>query len=291
MRRRWNWPRSRSGSTPWSKGLSAPWFGLHLRRGNSLIGARRAVYTTQSGQRQIMAERRAARCPIGVTGERTSTPVTVGGELERRHPPLPASGRTGGAPRSRPRRRPPSHRRPPRRWKNVAPALSRPEPTKKQIDDLTELGPPRRGALAVRLPTIDDRRAADSPLHPGLGSRRTCPTGGAVKREQIEAALADADGAYRRLRLIMDAWCALWFWPLTEGSTSVVVTPTVPRCGLRHRRWISGSPDCRRCLDATPTLRKRVRAGQSDLRRDHRRRGTTLVMPNDLNSRRQVPLG
>ena len=25
-------------------GLSAPWFGLHLRRGNSLIGARRAVY-------------------------------------------------------------------------------------------------------------------------------------------------------------------------------------------------------------------------------------------------------
>ena len=26
-------------------GLQAPWFGLHLRRGNSLIGARRAVYT------------------------------------------------------------------------------------------------------------------------------------------------------------------------------------------------------------------------------------------------------
>ena len=25
-------------------GLSAPWYGLHLRRGNSLIGARRAVY-------------------------------------------------------------------------------------------------------------------------------------------------------------------------------------------------------------------------------------------------------
>ena len=25
-------------------GLQAPWFGLHLRRGNSLIGARRAVY-------------------------------------------------------------------------------------------------------------------------------------------------------------------------------------------------------------------------------------------------------
>ena len=27
-----------------AKGLDAPWFGLRLRRGNSLIGARRAVY-------------------------------------------------------------------------------------------------------------------------------------------------------------------------------------------------------------------------------------------------------
>src|SRR5207253_10009343 len=27
------------------EGLDAPWFGLHLRRGNSLIGARRAVFS------------------------------------------------------------------------------------------------------------------------------------------------------------------------------------------------------------------------------------------------------
>ena len=27
------------------EGLEAPWFGLHLRRGNSLIGARKAVYS------------------------------------------------------------------------------------------------------------------------------------------------------------------------------------------------------------------------------------------------------
>ena len=37
-----------------------------------------------------------------------------------------------------------------------------------------------------------------------------------VTREEIEESLADVDGAYRRLRRIMDAWCALWFWPLTE---------------------------------------------------------------------------
>ena len=38
------------------EGLQAPWFGLHLRRGNSLIGARRAVYRAQPGRRQVVAE-------------------------------------------------------------------------------------------------------------------------------------------------------------------------------------------------------------------------------------------
>src|SRR5699024_2933928 len=34
-------------------GLQAPWFGLHLRRGNSLIGARRATYSpTQVEKKQ-----------------------------------------------------------------------------------------------------------------------------------------------------------------------------------------------------------------------------------------------
>jgi hypothetical protein len=37
-----------------------------------------------------------------------------------------------------------------------------------------------------------------------------------VSREEIEQSLSETDGAYRRLRRVMDAWCALWFWPLTE---------------------------------------------------------------------------
>ncbi|MFZ2238043.1 MAG: hypothetical protein WAV90_00710 [Gordonia amarae] len=38
----------------------------------------------------------------------------------------------------------------------------------------------------------------------------------AVTREQIEKVLSDPDGAYQRLRRVMDAWCALWAWPLTS---------------------------------------------------------------------------
>src|SRR5699024_726368 len=49
------------------------------------------------------------------------------------------------------------------------------------------------------------------------------PLGGRVRRSQIEDALNDAGGAYRRLRRVMDAWNALWFWPLTDRLTTHVV--------------------------------------------------------------------
>ena len=40
---------------------------------------------------------------------------------------------------------------------------------------------------------------------------------GAVQREQIEKSLTDANSAYLRLRRTMDAWAALWFWPVTTS--------------------------------------------------------------------------
>ncbi|WP_285181531.1 hypothetical protein [Rhodococcus sp. MEB032] len=42
-----------------------------------------------------------------------------------------------------------------------------------------------------------------------------------VTRDLIEASLADENGAYRRLRRVMDAWCALWFWPLVDDDATV----------------------------------------------------------------------
>src|SRR5699024_7970641 len=44
------------------EGLAAPWFGLHLRRGNSLIGARRAVY----GRHQLAKKAWLKAVPDGV---------------------------------------------------------------------------------------------------------------------------------------------------------------------------------------------------------------------------------
>ncbi len=51
------------------EGLAAPWFGLHLRRGNSLIGARKRRVHPGAGQRQVLAEGRA-RPAIGDASRR-----------------------------------------------------------------------------------------------------------------------------------------------------------------------------------------------------------------------------
>ena len=37
-----------------------------------------------------------------------------------------------------------------------------------------------------------------------------------VTRAEIERKLNDPEGAFQRLRRVMDAWNALWFWPLTD---------------------------------------------------------------------------
>ena len=47
----------------WSRS-AAPWFGLHLRRGNSLIGARRAVYAPTCWPRR-RGDHGAQRYPLG----------------------------------------------------------------------------------------------------------------------------------------------------------------------------------------------------------------------------------
>src|SRR5699024_5684195 len=64
-------------------------------------------------------------------------------------------------------------------------------------------------------------------------SRRAIPVwgtetteGGEVTRKQIEETLSNANSAYQRLRLVMDAWCALWFWPVLPDDD--ITPPTFP---------------------------------------------------------------
>ncbi|WP_068402896.1 DNA methyltransferase, partial [Kribbia dieselivorans] len=192
------------------EGLQAPWFGLHLRRGNSLIGARRAVFprhrVTNKSWLKDMPE------DLSLVGMAQDIAEGRGGLATGaiHHFLLPAEGwgSTIGA----------------KEGKTLAPEALvrlkawqksiRVKPTKSQVEALVGLA--RRveslWQLSWRRLTIAEsevRRSVD------VWGVEVAP-GGAVTREQIEASLNDPNSAYRRLRRVMDAWCALWFWPLTE---------------------------------------------------------------------------
>ena len=82
-------------------GLRAPWFGLHLRRGNSLIGARRAVYPAAqlAGNKWLQAvpQARALATDKLAPGGGASLPVARGW--------LGSSKRREGSPRAATRSR------------------------------------------------------------------------------------------------------------------------------------------------------------------------------------------
>ncbi|NOP98011.1 Eco57I restriction-modification methylase domain-containing protein [Mycolicibacterium fortuitum] len=181
-------------------GLQAPWFGLHLRRGNSLIGARRAVYApTLLAKKAWLKE-----VPKDVSlGEQIGTGI--------HHFLVPAQGWGAVIDTPEAKTYAPDKREELKLWRNGI----RANPTaaiKKRL-----------AALAERVETLWEftlRRLtiAESEIRRDIdvwGLHQHDRSEIAVTREQIEAVLHDENGAYRRLRRVMDAWCALWSWPLT----------------------------------------------------------------------------
>lgn len=196
-------------------GLSAPWFGLHLRRGNSLIGTRRAVYSRK--QVADSSYRTAVPRDVPLTSfEADIAAERVASDLgtDIHHFLLPAEGWGAAADAKEAAALVPDAVKELKRWR----AQFKAKPTKKQVDALVELAN-RVEALwqvAYRRLTIAETEARRS--IPVWGAE-DLPVGGGVSRERIERSLADSSGAYQRLRRVMDAWTALWFWPLTEAAT------------------------------------------------------------------------
>ncbi|AZZ40912.1 restriction endonuclease subunit M [Acidipropionibacterium jensenii] len=201
-----------------AKRLQAPWFGLHLRRGNSLIGARRAVYRRS----QIMDKSWLTAPPtdvpladIAARVQHDSDELTdAAGRIP--HWLMPAAGWGSTAESKEAKNLAPERVKEIKAWRRRATS----KPSKKEVDRLVDLGyqVEELWIMAYRRLSVAEQQ-----------TRRTIPLWGQepddspdsyVTREQIEESLVDPDGAYQRLRLIMDAWCALWFWPLTEGNAT-----------------------------------------------------------------------
>lgn len=207
-----------------SEGLEAPWFGLHLRRGNSLIGARRAVYDKSSITSKAWLKQAPRDVPLlngtelGDGQLRASTAGAV------HHFLLPAEGWGSAIDAKEAKELAPEALAALKTWRRGILA----KPTAKQIDQLI--------ALAYRVETLWDlarRRLTIAEQE----IRRDIPLWGrerpdserktVVSREEIEWTLNDPDGAYQRLRRVMDAWCAMWFWPLTNTLTDGATPPTL----------------------------------------------------------------
>ncbi|OFR58998.1 restriction endonuclease subunit M [Actinomyces sp. HMSC075C01] len=208
------------------EGLAAPWFGLRLRRGNSLVGARRALYSTSQLKKRAWLSAAPVAEPLSqvaavlddadaASRHRIGGALDVSGSIH--HFLLPAKG-WGSAVEV------------PKQVRDLVDAdrLKALKTWRKDITKaLSTAQALRLTALARRVEvlwemTLRRLRVAEAEASRRIdlwGREAHNDAGSTVSREEIEAYLAASGSAYRRLRLVMDAWCALWFWPLTTDIT------------------------------------------------------------------------
>ena len=204
------------------EGLAAPWFGLRLRRGNSLVGARRALYSTSQLKKRAWLTAAPVAEPLSqvaaaIDDADEGSPHRMGGALDVsnriHHFLLPAKG-WGSAVEV------------PKQVRDLVDAdrLKALKAWRRNITKtLTTAQTKRMTALARRAEVLWELTLRRLRVAEAEASRRIdlwereeqANAGSTVSREDIEAYLAAPGSAYRRLRLVMDAWCALWYWPLT----------------------------------------------------------------------------
>ena len=137
-------------------GLQAPWFGLHLRRGNSLIGARRAVYAPTLLAKKAWLTTAPNDVPLG---------DEIGAGIH--HFLLPSNGWGAVIDTAEAKTYAPEKREELRLWRNGIRGNPS-EAIKKRLAALARAG---RDTVGVHAAPVDDRRVGDPPRHRRLGAR------------------------------------------------------------------------------------------------------------------------
>ncbi|MFE5852206.1 hypothetical protein ACFQ61_03120 [Streptomyces sp. NPDC056500] len=216
-------------------GMRAPWFGLHLRRGNSLIGAGRKVYGADALTGGDWLAKKNTLAPKDLPFRDGPLPE---GAVHQFLLPAISWGAVAGEPEAK--RLAETEAKALGAWRRgVQKAPKGPKPFQERGDETTEVRQKRYERW---------RKAADrTELHRLQGVARRAEflwSLVATRLELSERAVArrvDVWGAdwleqsaeaedkqkvlddltrhgtpYWRLKTVMDAWCALWFWPLDE---------------------------------------------------------------------------
>ncbi|MFE9433046.1 Eco57I restriction-modification methylase domain-containing protein [Streptomyces sp. NPDC006640] len=207
------------------EGLKAPWFGLHLRRGNSLIGARRAMYTAEALKRKAWLTTVPTDRPLRAGTEEDR--FQAGKEIHHFLPSAKGWGAVADAKQAKELAK--DERDTLAKWRTAVTATPSATQGKRLMALATRVE--RLWELSRRRLIVSEREVRrridvwevdpEQPLEKASGD---------VTREQIESALNEPGSPRGRLKLVMDAWCALWFWPVGQPDT-----PTLPNM----EEWLS----------------------------------------------------
>ena len=189
-----------------------PWFGFQLVCGNSLVGARRQVYA--SGK--LAKEKRRADRWFNFAPER----VPTAGSGTVYHFLLPDPGMADYRNKAAMRYEAENFARI-REWRKAfcqpftLEEIAELEALSNRVDELWALHTEQLGR---------DRQKTEDTLpvweRPGSRCSRRTPNHwkDQIHDQGVFSVGTRTVGPYRRLKLVMDYWCALWFWPIAEAE-------------------------------------------------------------------------
>nr|WSU76877.1 hypothetical protein OG499_29760 [Streptomyces anulatus] len=229
-------------------GMRAPWFGLHLRRGNSLIGARRAVYTGEevASPAKAWLKNKGALAPTPLAFLKDGQPQPLPHDAVHQFL-LPSPGWAAVAGSKEAKQLAEEHVKQLAEWKKGL--LQRPKrstahlnkdgspklhpttklPKAEAPSQFTRLRDAARRAeflwsLVVRRMELSEQEIARridvwqaDPTDPEYAFLHH-PDQAVPKEKVLEDLFNSADTPYWRLKKVMDAWCALWFWPVGKAG-------------------------------------------------------------------------
>src|SRR5690554_5462187 len=202
-----------------SGGHNVPWFGYQLFTGNSLIGARREVYSKIALKKQAKEGLWYNNAPRRLNPETLQNPTGEGGRGQNDiyHFLLPDPGMAGYNDKVAKQLRPDAFRKI-KDWKKdfCAPL------DEQEIKTLQSLSDAVDRLWREHTQMLEQHRRRTEDTYPLWGQEQveehhtTTREKDNLRAHGIFNTNARIASPYRRLKLAMDYWCALWFWPLDK---------------------------------------------------------------------------
>ena len=202
-----------------SGGHNVPWFGYQLFTGNSLIGARREVYPVRALKKQAKEGYWYHHAPRRLTPETLLESAGEGGRGEKDiyHFLLPDPGMAGYNDKVAKQLRPDAFKTI-KEWKKAfcAPLDDN------EIKTLQSLSEAVDRLWREHTQMLAQHRQRTEDVYPLWGQdgveehHTTTREKDDLRAHGIFNTNARIASPYRRLKLAMDYWCALWFWPLDK---------------------------------------------------------------------------